>query len=302
MKILSKNLLILSLFCIVVAGCGRVGYQDKREQKSKIMLKAYAMSNAGDYDSAIALFKKTVEAYPSLARPHLDVALLLQDYKHDYMRAIYHYNRYLEMRPASEKADMIGARIKQAERAFVTRHMSKEKTFGLSQPELVDSNRLLEKKNTSLKKKIKALEAELAGVNEIIRQQYRESVVGEDDDVKSDKISELPQLSLPETSEESPDPPVVRVLEKEPMKPVAVATDVIVPPLNTLPPVKPIKVSVKKPEILTYTVKPGDTLSRIAYEVYGDATQWRKIQKANQDMLGTGVNVKAGQVLDVPAP
>ena len=35
----------------------------------------------------------------------------------------------------------------------------------------------------------------------------------------------------------------------------------------------------------TYTVKSGDTLSRIAKEFYGDASQWKKIHQANTDRI-----------------
>jgi len=36
----------------------------------------------------------------------------------------------------------------------------------------------------------------------------------------------------------------------------------------------------------TYEVKAGDTLLSIAEQVYGDATQWRKIYDANKDQIG----------------
>jgi len=296
MKILSKNLFVLCLIAIFVLGCSRVGYNDKHEKNSRIMLKAYSMSNAGDYKSAISLFNKAIEAYPELARPHLDVALLLHDYKHDYICAIYHYNKYLEMRPNSEKVEMISERIKQSERAFVTSQLSKQKTFGSSVVQLQEANQTLTKQNKSLLKKVKNLETELAGIDANIRKEYKESVVGK---VKTPKAEKAPVEPLPPIK---PVAPVKRVVANEIdanlKKDITKPADIIVEKPRSAPR-KTVKT--EKPQIQTYTVKRGDSLSEIAFRVYGDPTQWREIQKANRDTLGeTGVNVKVGQVLKIP--
>ncbi len=302
MKTKLKYLLVLGLLCFAVGGCSRVGYQDKREQKSKIMLKAYSMSSAGDFDSAIALFNKALESYPTLARPHLDVALLLHDYTHDYIRAIYHYNRYLEMRPGSEKTAMIGERIKQAKRAFVADYMVKDKTAEGSLADLKTENLSLKNKNESLVKKIKALQVEIAGIDENVRQKYKESVVGEIKVSELKKSTKLPK-SAPAVKPQKVTNNIVTnsstVIPKK-VKPPRVET-VSKPP--SAPPIEKQKVSSNDPGFNTYTVLPGDSLSKIAYKVYGDTTQWRRIQKSNRDFLGEkGVNVRPGQVLKVPVP
>ena len=51
----------------------------------------------------------------------------------------------------------------------------------------------------------------------------------------------------------------------------------------------------------TYTVKPGDTLSKIAKEHLGDANAYMKIFKANSDQLSDPDKIKPGQVLKLPA-
>ena len=50
----------------------------------------------------------------------------------------------------------------------------------------------------------------------------------------------------------------------------------------------------------TYTVKAGDTLSRIAKEHYGDANKYTKIFDANKDQLKDPDVIKPGQVLKIP--
>jgi nucleoid-associated protein YgaU len=51
----------------------------------------------------------------------------------------------------------------------------------------------------------------------------------------------------------------------------------------------------------TYTVKAGDTLSKIAKEQLGDADAYPEIFNANRDQLSDPDKIKPGQVLKIPA-
>jgi nucleoid-associated protein YgaU len=55
------------------------------------------------------------------------------------------------------------------------------------------------------------------------------------------------------------------------------------------------------PKAQTYTVKAGDTLSKIAQQVYGHANAYMKIFEANRDQLKDPNVIKVGQVLKIPA-
>src|SRR5579862_9152218 len=50
----------------------------------------------------------------------------------------------------------------------------------------------------------------------------------------------------------------------------------------------------------TYTVKAGDTLSKIAKDELGDASKYTKIFEANRDQLDDPNKIKPGQVLKIP--
>ena len=56
-----------------------------------------------------------------------------------------------------------------------------------------------------------------------------------------------------------------------------------------------------EPESKFYTVKSGDTLSKISKEFYGDANQYNKIFEANRPLLKDADDIFAGQVLRIPA-
>jgi nucleoid-associated protein YgaU len=50
----------------------------------------------------------------------------------------------------------------------------------------------------------------------------------------------------------------------------------------------------------TYTVKPGDTLSKIAKEVLGNAAAYTDIFNANRDQLSDPNKIQPGQILKMP--
>jgi len=52
---------------------------------------------------------------------------------------------------------------------------------------------------------------------------------------------------------------------------------------------------------VTYTVKAGDTLSKIAKEQLGNANAYTAIFEANRDQLSDPDKIKPGQVLKIPA-
>jgi nucleoid-associated protein YgaU len=50
----------------------------------------------------------------------------------------------------------------------------------------------------------------------------------------------------------------------------------------------------------TYTVQPGDSLSKIAEKFYGKASEYNKIFEANRDKLNDPDHVRAGAELVIP--
>lgn len=50
----------------------------------------------------------------------------------------------------------------------------------------------------------------------------------------------------------------------------------------------------------TYTVKSGDSLSKIAKHFYGDAGKWKKIHAANSDKIPNPDLIHPGQQLTIP--
>ena len=50
----------------------------------------------------------------------------------------------------------------------------------------------------------------------------------------------------------------------------------------------------------SYTVKKGDSLSKLAKQFYGDAQQWHKIYEANRDQIKNPDLIYPGQTFRIP--
>ena len=53
-------------------------------------------------------------------------------------------------------------------------------------------------------------------------------------------------------------------------------------------------------DLISYTVKSGDNLSKISKEYYGDPNQYNKIFEANRPLLKNEDDIFPGQVLRIP--
>jgi len=50
----------------------------------------------------------------------------------------------------------------------------------------------------------------------------------------------------------------------------------------------------------TYTIKKGDTLSKIAKREYGNANDWRRIFEANRDTIKDPDKIFPGKTIKIP--
>lgn len=100
----------LGLFALllVLTGCDKNGPStDAEEERNPLITSAQKHMEDGKYEEAIKVFKQAIDSNPMMARPHLDLAIIYQQYVINYIHAIYHYDRYLELRPADEKVEFI---------------------------------------------------------------------------------------------------------------------------------------------------------------------------------------------------
>lgn len=127
---------------------------DDDERSDPYVQEAMKRQREGNPDDAVALYQKALDRNPTLARAHFDIAQLMHDYKRDYVRAIYHYSRYLELRPDTEKKDMIKGRIQQAGQLYAA-------TFFRAETQAAEKVAKLERDNFELKEEVERLKEDI---------------------------------------------------------------------------------------------------------------------------------------------
>ena len=322
---------ILAASLLLLAGCERttVADQDARDRESPLIRRALEREQAGDLDGAIRAYEDLLLDSPKLVSAHFHLALLLQDYRKDYMGAIYHYRQYEKLRPESEKKALLKDRVRICQQLLVAQLLNTgDVAISRKQLELVAE---IEKLNTrlslaegekaTLKEQKDALERQLTeqkSETERVRRQLDILLPKSGDETRP--RSALPRLD-PTGSALAPipapaHPGAPRTVSTEPAAEPAAARPATSPgtpePPPLLKPTAPGATTEPDPATVhaaaapvtsatrTYVVQPGDSVYRIAEHLYGDAEQWKRIRDANKDRLGPGNQVRAGQVLVIP--
>ena len=98
----------LCLVLITLTGCNDEGLSsDEQEERDPMVKTGVTHMEQSQWAEAERAFKEALDSNPGMARPHLDLAMIYQQHLPNYIHAVYHYDRYLELRPESEKAGFI---------------------------------------------------------------------------------------------------------------------------------------------------------------------------------------------------
>ncbi|VGO23320.1 LysM peptidoglycan-binding domain-containing protein [Pontiella sulfatireligans] len=109
----------LFIAALLLAGCSKDAKTiDEKEERDPLVKTGQSYMDIEDWNKAEDAFKQAIENEPRMARPHLQLATIYQQHKPDYAHAIYHYDRYLELRPDSEKAGLINDQKQKIEQAL----------------------------------------------------------------------------------------------------------------------------------------------------------------------------------------
>ena len=205
--------------------------------------RAALFEQRGEIDKAIDEYRSVLIHHPKNTLAHVNLGLLLQEYKHDFIGAIYHFETYLQLDPRSQKETMIRDHIRQS-RQLLGAELSREIITSGSNAQLIQNLQSEQKKvaalladKTALTEELEQTKAELARVCATTNHLHR-------------RIEMLSAVPLPTSSQPNP-AQITAVTQGD------------------------------DSGVRTYIVKKGDSLSHIAEMVYGDSTQWPRIKNAN---------------------
>ena len=150
------RMIYLPLFMatLILCGCNKDAQGlDEKEERNVLVKQGLAYMEIKDWNKAETAFKQALENNPKMARPHLDLALIYQQYKLNYVHAIYHYDRYLELRPNSEKTEFIKEQKRKVERALANHYVGQSKDIRQAEAQL----KQVQQENAALKQQLAAL-------------------------------------------------------------------------------------------------------------------------------------------------
>jgi nucleoid-associated protein YgaU len=111
---------LLALGCLSWVGCQGDPASGNREDRDPLIRRARAAQAAHDYEGAVALYQRALDRSSDLAQAHLEIGQVYDQHKSDKLRAIYHYQRFLELRPTSEKSDLVRELIRSANLSYAS--------------------------------------------------------------------------------------------------------------------------------------------------------------------------------------
>ena len=135
------------LTALLLAGCRR---DVVAPEQSAAWQQARKSADAGEWKAAAAFYQQTIDEHPGFARAHLELGLLQDEKLNDPTAAIYHYRRYLQQEPNSDKRRVVEDFIERARLSLAAK---------LPQVAGVDTGELLRLQNQNA-----ALAAEVAGL------------------------------------------------------------------------------------------------------------------------------------------
>ncbi|MDD5677858.1 MAG: LysM peptidoglycan-binding domain-containing protein [Kiritimatiellae bacterium] len=274
----SAWIVVTALAAGLLAGCtAQVQEQDSLEFSYPAIRKARAKLREGDKQAALELLNKAIDEKPRMAQAHLEAAQLYDDYDRDYVRAIYHYERYLELRPQTEKREMIEGFIRKAKIAFAA-------SVAEQVPGLDKKVQALQDENDRLKQDLQQVRSNLARcVTATLPSSSRSAA-------RLSLPKSVPGTSLGRVSGSGGKPATQNLAADEP--PVSEQAPDSAADAVTMP--------ADKTGGTPYVVQRGDTLSAVAARVYHNPRKWKMIYDANRNTLGGSQKLKVGQVLIIP--
>lgn len=268
-----KSAGILAALCCaaLLAGCDGSGAGPKSSAAaadSREMQDAIAADRVGDYDLAIAKYQETIDTYRSAPLAHLQLAILLHEYRRDYLGALFHYRRYIETADKAKSArdfTIVSNRIEkvgqllsaQYVRAIAESEDSEGVNIRKSYAELDQKVAILNQKNETLASSNETLRAEIRRLNNKIDNQLLWIKRIQSSPMDGANAGKLDSVTVTDSDG-------------------------------------------KEKVLQTYEVRKGDSLSVIAEYVYGDRTMWPRIRDANPDKVKNGDRVKPGDILIIP--
>jgi tetratricopeptide (TPR) repeat protein len=297
---------LLPLSCAATfwrAGCGDSdGIPRATEADEPYYQEGQALLKSGRKQEALTAFLKLIERRADSPESHLEVGLLYQQHINDPLSAIYHFKKYLSLRPNSPQSPMVKQRIDACIREFARTLPAQPLDTQAQRVDLIATLDKLKQENDELKQQIADLKSGKG-------------------DTEIATIRTAPATAAPAPSHltvTAPTAPIqfnlggesMPTVRTTPTRPAAASTPPAAPPkANTTRPTTAASPSrpsntqaqaLPRPAARRHTVAKGDTLMSIALKYYGSRSKWRDIYAANRGVMKNEGDIHVGMELVLP--
>ena len=241
-----------------------------------------ALLQSGRRQEALTAFLRVIDKRRDDApESHLSVGLLYVQHINDPLSAIYHFRKYLALRPNSQQAPLVRQRINAAIREFARTLPAQPLEGPAQRVDLVAALDRLKQENEALKQQLADAKA---GRGPPVLPLVAETAVAASEPANSVNFT----LGAVPTVRTRPPPAV-------PPRPA---------PTQTVTPSLP-RQTVAAPAATPagprrHVVRPGETLSKLAQQYYNNRARWRDIYAANRSVMKSESDMKVGMELRIP--
>ena len=263
--------ILLLVFCFVFSGCQPMSVARVDEEREAYYMDAKEKLFAGEYEEAAVGFERALEVNPKNAAAHLELGLLYYEHLSNYVSAIYHFRKMLDLRPDHAMAGQIKEHLTRCEMDFASSiHLGP-----LNQNTETQIRKLVETK-AELEEKVQSLEGQL--------QQMRSILAAQSNALKAaqENASQVQQASAPRNGSEQMNQTRKPVVVEAPGK-SALQSD--------------ISAVAAKPKYRKHVVRANDSFYKLSRK-YGVTP--KAIAAVNQGVDSTKLQI--GQVLNIPYP
>ncbi|MDB6039912.1 MAG: LysM peptidoglycan-binding protein [Verrucomicrobiales bacterium] len=254
------------LGCLLLSACFQVPENSLEEEREPNFLDGRNRVTAHDYTGAMESFEKALQANPRSAAAHFDLGVITEDPGRDYAAAIYHYQRFLNLRPDDPRAGVVRQRINGCKI-----ELAKGVPFGAISREMQLEVEKLTAANTALRQQVDSLKEQLAQHPFVVTQ------------FVTNVFASVPAPNTSSSPRVQPSPASIRTPPAQPTSHPRSS--------EQARPLTPTPVS----RSIAYKVRPNDTVASIA-RLYGVSTQ--SILSANRGLDPR--RLRSGQIITIP--
>ncbi|MGB0744071.1 MAG: Cell division protein CpoB [Opitutales bacterium] len=167
------HLLSVSVLLLFIVACNPSGVEVVSETDEKQYQLGQDFKNQGRVEEALSAFLRVIDARRDAPESHLEAGNIYLRTMKDPVRAIYHFERYLQFKPQSPQAAQVRQLVETAEKEFARQLPAQPYQGDLDRIDLMDLVKTLKQENDSLKRDLVAAQQRVAQLENVLGQARR---------------------------------------------------------------------------------------------------------------------------------